>query len=134
MNKPKRLFLLMVIIVAVLLFFPYSTKKVISGYGEVQTIENEKLGNCTLSIEICQIRSLCFLYKSQFSYVLDGKEYATFEDSTYLEAGEDICMISQMYYDKTSNEMKPCRLVFPKDLSYALIEMDNEQYYLKNTP
>jgi hypothetical protein len=128
MNKRKT-FILGMMILLVLILFPYSTKKVLAGNGEVQTRDNEKIGDCILSIEICELRSLFLCYKKQFSYTLDGTKHNTFESSVYDDA-DNLNLIFQMYYEKVFDRMNICSLEYPDDFSYAVITTDTNRYYL----
>ena len=129
MKKKNIIVVLMVILIV--LFFPVSTTHIISGDGEILTLQKEKIGNCKLEIEISEISSLLICYKKSFSYVLDGKAREEFSTTSYSEADE-ICFISQMYYDEELDEMNMCSLTFKKDLSYAVLDLGTTYYFINN--
>ena len=55
----KKLVLAMIIIFAVTaLFFPVSATHIISGDGDILTLQKEKVGDCRLRVEIKEISSL----------------------------------------------------------------------------
>lgn len=126
MNRHRVLFLCVVVLMIILAFFPYSTRKVISGYGEVITLESEKARDCTISIEICETKSLLFCYKKQFSYTLDGEKCTEFLTSSHSETDDGLCLIDQMFYDEQTDDLTLCSLVYSSDLSYAMIQLDTE--------
>lgn len=132
MKNRKYFILAGVFLLVILVFFPYSTRKVISGHGEVLTLEKEKIGDCTVSIEIYETRSLFFCYEKYFSYTIDGEESKAFTTSSYAIANEDLYIISQMYYDEKNDEMSLCSLIYPKNLSYGIIKFDIMLYYVNN--
>lgn len=117
---------------AVIVAFPVKTTRTVSGWGEVLTREKEKVGECTLSIEISEVKSLCFCYRKRFTYSLDGKDYTSFASSSYAEA-DGLCLISQMYYDEQKDAMDLCSLVFPEDFSYAVICSNANLYLIKKS-
>lgn len=132
MKNRKYFVFIGVFLLVILVLFPYSTRKIISGHGEVLTLENEKIGDCTVSIEIYETRSLFFCYGKYFSYIIDGEESKAFTTSSHSVANEDLYIISQMYYDEKNDEMSLCSLIYPKDLSYGKIKFDTMLYYVIN--
>lgn len=116
----------------ILAFCPYSTSNVISGDGEILNLENEKIGECTLSIEICETRSLLFRYKKQFSYTLNGQRHNTFVTSSHSETDDGVCLISQMYYDEKTDALNMCSLMYSNDFSYATLRVNSEQYTISS--
>ena len=131
MNKHKVLLLVGVALMIILLF-PCSTGSTISGCGEVINLENKKVEECTLSVEIRETRSLLFCYKKQFSYTINGKKHKDFVTSSHTETGDGICLISQMYYDEQNDDLKLCSLVYLRDLSYAMVQLDTGRYCIRN--
>ena len=132
MKKYKVAALIAGIIVLLLMFFPY-----ISGDAEILTLENEKIGACTLSIEIQEIRSLLFRYKKQFSFTLGGERNDSFlisSDSkispSYAETDDGFCLISYLFYDGEKNTIRSCSLWYRDDLSYVNLRVDEEQYVI----
>ena len=125
------------IIVLLLMFFPYTTSQMISGDAEILTLENEKIGACTLSVEIEETRSLLFLYKKQFSFTLGGERNDSFlisSDSkispSYAETDDGFCLISSFFYDGEKNTIRSCSLWYREDLSYADLRVDEERYVI----
>lgn len=131
MNKHKVLLLVGVALMIILLF-PCSTGSTISGCGEVINSENKKVEDCTLSVEIRETRSLLFCYKKQFSYTINGEKRKDFVTSSHTETGDGICLISQMYYDEQNDDLKLCSLVYLRDLSYAMVQLDTGRYCIRN--
>lgn len=133
--KKIRVYSFISLLVAVaIVFFPFKTTHIISGRGEVLTREKEKICECMLSIEISEVKSLFACYKKQFTYNLNGKDYTSFATSSYTEADNHLCLISQMYYDEENDTVDLYSLVFPEDLSYAVICSDTNLYFIKNSP
>lgn len=137
MKKYKVAALIAGIIVLLLMFFPYTTSQIISGDAEIQNLENEKIGACTLSIEIQEIRSLLFRYKKQFSFTLGGERNDSFlisSDSkispSYAETDDGFCLISYLFYDGEKNTIRSCSLWYQDDLSYADLRVDEERYVI----
>lgn len=127
------------IVVLILVFCPYSTSSVISGDAEILNLENEKIGECTLSVEIHETRSLIFRYKKQFSYTLGGERNDSFlisSDSkispSYAETDDGFCLISYLFYDGEKNTIRWCSLWYQDDLSYVNLRVDEEQYIISS--
>lgn len=121
----------MIGLMIVVLFFPYTMTNVLSGDGSVLTLEKEKIGECTLSIKIKEVRCLLGRYSKRFSFCLNGDDYEDFSTSTYNEV-DTWNMISQLYYHKEEDRFDLCVLIFAKDLSYAVIRTDENLYFLNN--
>lgn len=132
MNKRKP-WILAAVILAAVIFFPYTTKTGISGDGEIQDQAGEKTGDCVLSVEISEIRSLLFSYKRCFSYKLGDTEYDAVETANYVEA-DDLNIIYQWYQNKKTGELDLRSMEYPDDLSYVLVTSGTERYYLKAAP
>ena len=137
MKKYKVAALIAGIIVLLLMFFPYTTSQMISGDAEILTPENEKIGACTLSVEIEETRSLLFRYKKQFSFTLGGERNDSFlisSDSkispSYAETDDGFCLISYLFYDGEKNTIRSCSLWYQDDLSYVNLRVDEEQYVI----
>ena len=137
MKKYKITALIAGTIVLLLAFFPYTTSQMISGDAEILTLENEKIGACTLSIEIQETRSLLFRYKKQFSFTLGGERNDSFlisSDSkispSYAETDDGFCLISSFFYDGEKNTIRSCSLWYREDLSYADLRVDEERYVI----
>lgn len=113
------------------LFFPISTTHNISGNGVVLSLQKEKIGECNLEIQITEVASLAICYKKSFSFVLDGKSRETFSAISYSEA-DNICLISQMYYDEEIDEMSGCSLIVNEELSYAVLDLGTNYYFINN--
>ena len=114
MKKYKVAALIAGIIVLLLMFFPYTTSQMISGDAEILTLENEKIGACTLSIEIQEIRSAS-----------DSKI-----SPSYAETDDGFCLISYLFYDGEKNTIRSCSLWYQDDLSYVNLRVDEEQYVI----
>ena len=128
----KKIVLAMIIIFAITaVFFPVSTTHIISGDGDILTLQKEKIGDCKLKIEIKEISSLILSYKKVFSFAVDGNCVEEFETVTHSKTDE-IYFISQMYYDKGTDAMSLASLIYPKDLSYAILSLDAEYYFINN--
>ena len=137
MKKYKVAALIAGIIVLLLMFFPYTTSQIISGDAEILTLENEKIGACTLSVKIEETRSLLFRYKKQFSFTLGGERNDSFlisSDSkispSYAETDDGFCLISYLFYDGEKNTIRSCSLWYQDDLSYVNLRVDEEQYVI----
>lgn len=129
--KRKVIIYCIIAFIIIILVFPITTTQVISGDGQVMTIDEEKIGDCELSINIKEIRSLIFCYSKSFSCVLDGRSFSGFGRSHHDETDDGLCLISQMYYDEDENAMNPCSLAYQKDLSHFEIYLDKKIYVLE---
>lgn len=118
------------LLIAAVLFFPIRKTSSISGDGAVLTTDKEKIGDCTLSIEIREVTSLAVRYRKTFSFVVDGKQVSEFQSAYASETGDGLCFISQMYYDEQEDRMAGCELVYQEDLSYAVIHWNNQLYFI----
>lgn len=130
MNNRKVIILTCVLFAVILTFFPYTNKMVLSGPGEIQTLEGDRVGTCTLTVEIYETRSLLFDYDKHFTYTINGETREKFATATSAEA-RDICMISQMYYDENENEMSLCSFIYPKDLSWGRLRTETAIYQIQ---
>lgn len=120
------------LLICAALFFPVSTVHTISGNGEVLTTEKEKVGDCELSVEIKEVRSLVTCYSRRFTFTLDGRTFAEFESNAGSETDDGLCLLSQMFYDAEKDSMELCSLVYQKDFSYALLRLDDHLYFADN--
>lgn len=116
-------------VIVLIAFFPAQNTVSISGEGEVLTANQEKIGTCSLSIEIQETKSLAVTYRRTVSLVLDGERLPDFLSSSGSET-EDVCFISQMYYDPQEDRINSCDLFYQKDLSYARIHWDDKLYVI----
>lgn len=125
-------FILALLLIAAVLFFPVRKTSSISGDGAVLTTGKEKVGDCTLSIEIQEVRSLAVRYRKTFSFVVDGERVSEFRSAYASETSDGLCFISQMYYDAQEDRMASCALVYQEDLSYAVIYWNDRLYFITN--
>lgn len=119
------------LLVLLILFFPVKKTHVISGHGEILTTEKEKVGDCSLSVEITEMRSLLLDYSRTFSFAINGKPESDFEAHSFGESDE-ISSITQVYYNEAKDQVGFCELVYPKDLSYVVFLWDDLLYFLPN--
>lgn len=131
MKKHIRMAILGFLAVLVILFFPISNKHSILGEWEVLTQQKEKTGSCMVEIEIKEVSSLLICYKKSFSFSIDGNSIKEYESTAFSETDE-ICLISQMYYDKEANSMRLASLIYPKDLSYTILDLGENYYFINN--
>jgi len=132
MKKRKLTYVFLALAVILLIaFFPVKNTRTFSGEGEVLTADQEKIGVCDLLIEIHTVRSLAVTYRRTFSFVLDGESLSDFLSSHSSET-EDVCFISQMYYDERRNQINSCDLFYQKDLSYAKILWNDKLYVISD--
>lgn len=120
------------IIITVIFFFPITTAHMISGSGEILNSEKEKIGNCTLSIEIRETKARTFCYNKQFSFSMDGNDYLESVNKTYNITWDMFCSITQLYYDEKENRVNICYLVYQNDLSFAVIYLNSRYYFIDN--
>lgn len=120
------------ILIIIIFFFPVTTVNTISGEGEILSKEKEKIGNCTLSIEIREVKSRMFCYNRQFSFALDGNDFLRPMHKTHHDVWDTFCSITQMYYDEKTHGMNVCNLVYPNDMSFAVIRFDDKFYFIDN--
>ena len=129
--KKKLAFTIAIIVVLSVMFFPMTTTHRISGDGDILTLQKEKIGTCKLEIDIKEVSSLVFCYKKSFSFSVDDNFVEEFETTSRSEADE-ICLISQMYYDEKANELNLASLIYANDLSYAVLNLDANYYFINN--
>ena len=108
-----------------------TTTHSISGSGDILTPQKEKIGTCELEIEIKEVSSLLFCYKKSFTFAVDDNFVEEFETTSHSEADE-IYLISQMYYEKEADKMNLASLIYPNDLSYAVLNLDANYYFINN--
>ena len=129
--KKKLALAIAIIVVLSVVFFPMTTIHRISGDGDILTPQKEKVGTCKLEIEIKEVSSLMFCYKKTFSFFIDDNFVEEFETTSRSEADE-ICMISQMYYEEEADAMSLVSLIYPNDLSYAILNLGANYYFINN--
>ena len=129
--KKKTLFAIILLIALVAVLFPIPTIHNISGAGEVLNLQKEKIGTCELEVEIKEISSLAICYKRSFSFILNGKAVETFSTTSYSEA-DGLCLHSQMYYNEKMDMMTLASLIYPKDLSYVVLDLGSNYYFINN--
>ena len=120
-----------IIVVLSVVFFPMTTTHRISGNGDILTPQKEKVGTCKLEIQIKEVSSLLLCYKKSFSFAVDDNFVKEFETTSYSES-DKICLISQMYYNIETDQMSMTSLVYPNDLSYAILNLGTNYYFINN--
>lgn len=120
------------LLLAVILFFPVRHTDHISGDGAVLTTNKEKIGDCRVSVEIREVRSLVVTYRRAFSFTIDDGEVFEVNPAHYYEAPGGLCVFSEMYYEESRDRFEVCQLVFQKDLSYVVIYWEGQLYFLPN--
>lgn len=129
--KKKFVLAFIIIIALIVIFFPVPTKHIISGDGDVLTLQKEKIGTCELEVEIKEVSSLAVCYRRSFSFFLDGKTVEMFSTTSYSEA-DGLCLLSQMYYNEKMDMMTLASLIYPKDLSYVVLDLGSNYYFINN--
>ena len=129
--KKKIVLAIAIIVILSVVFFPMTTTHRISGDGDILTPQKEKVGTCELEIEIKEVSSLLFCYKKSFTFAVDDNFVEEFETTSYSEA-DKICLISQMYYNNETDEMSVASLTYPGDLSYAILNLGANYYFINN--
>lgn len=129
--KKKLALAIAIIVVLSVVFFPMTTTHSISGSGDILTPQKEKIGTCELEIEIKEVSSLLFCYKKSFTFAVDDNFVEEFETTSHSETDE-IYLISQMYYEKEADKMNSASLIYPNDLSYAVLNSDANYYFINN--
>ena len=129
--KKKIVLAIAIIVVLSVVFFPMTTTHSISGDGDILTPQKEKIGTCKLEIEIKEVSSLLFCYKKSFTFAIDDNFVEEFETTSHSEA-DKICLISQMYYSNETDEMSVASLTYPGDLSYAILNLGANYYFINN--
>lgn len=129
--KKKTIIAIIILITLVTALFPIPTTHKISGTGEVLNLQKEKIGTCELEVEIKKVSSLTICYKRSFSFILNGNAVETFSTTSYSDAGE-LCLHSQMYYNEKTDMMDLASLIYPKDLSYVVLDLDSNYYFINN--
>lgn len=122
-----------IVLLVALIFFPVTTTSSVSGKGQVRTTNEDILGDCELSFEIKEVKSLLFCYKKSFSFVLDGYIFSKIVDSYYDETYDGLCIITQMYFDEEKNRLAPCSLAYRDDLSNFVLRFNEKLYILEIT-
>ena len=129
--KKKLALTIAIIVVLSVVFFPMTTTRRISGDGDILTLQKEKIGTCKLEIDIKEVSSLLFCYKKSFTFSVDDTLVEEFETTSRSEANK-ICMISQMYYEEEADAMSLVSLIYPNDLSYAILNLGANYYFINN--
>lgn len=128
----KKILALAVLLALAVCLIPYQTSSVLSGTGEIRRETDGQAEECALSITVSETRSLLFRYRKQFSYILNGQGYDAFLTATCAETGDGACLISQMYYDEQTDQIRPCSLYLAEDLSYAEVILDSCKIVVRN--
>ena len=97
------LFLAVVAIIA----FPTTKTTHIQGTAETWDKEDTYLGTCPVEIDIREVKSLCFHYRSDISLLIDGQRIPPLpkikNSIYYQEYNEHDKFWSGLYYDPTAN-------------------------------
>ena len=97
------LFLAVVAIIA----FPTTKTTHIQGTAETWDKEDTYLGTCPVEIDIREVKSLCFRYRSDISLLIDGQRIPPLpkikNSIYYQEYNEHDKFWSGLYYDPTTN-------------------------------
>lgn len=133
----RKVFICIIAIVcaAVVLFLPVSKTRSFSGNGSVLNSEKEKIGDCTISIEVKELKSLVLRYRMNFSFTMNDEPCYASEEIRFpvavslTEYGD--CLLSQSYYDAATNRMQPCSLFYWGDHSYAEVFWKDRYYCLE---
>lgn len=134
MKKTTILCLIAIACALIVLFFPISKTTSFSGDGSILNGEKETIGDCTIAIEVKELKSLVLRYKMNFSFMLnDTPCYASDEvrfpaSVSVTEFGD--CLISQLYYNAETNRMELCSLFYRGDHSYAEVFWEGKYYSL----
>lgn len=129
--KKKTIIAIVLLVVLVAALLPIPTTYNISGTGEVLNLQKEKIGTCELEVEIKEVSSLAICYKRSFSFILNGKAVEMFSTTSYSEAGK-LCLHSQLYYNEETDMMTLASLVYPKDLTYVVLDLGSNYYFINN--
>lgn len=135
MKRKEFICIIAIVCAAVVLFFPVSKTRSFSGNGSVLNSEREKIGDCTISIEVKELKSLVLRYRMNFSFTMNDEPCYASEEIRFpvavsvTEYGD--CLLSQFYYDSETNRMQPCSLFYRGDLSYAEIFWKNSYYSIE---
>ena len=124
------------LLLAVILCFPVKKRETLSGPGEILTADKEKIGDCHLSVEVTDLRSLLLDYRRTFSFTADSElitdPASIIDTSSFWEADGGLCSITQAYYDASENRVEFGTMLYQKDLSYAAIWWNDRLYFLPN--
>ena len=127
----KKILIAAAVLVLVALFLPVPLSHVMYGTTEILNLNKEKTGECQMTVIIEEVSSLAVTYQKSFTFNLEGTAYEAFESHSWAE-GEGLRQITQMFYDGAGDSMSLCSLVYDDALSYAVIRMDDQFYYLNN--
>ena len=94
--------------------------------------DKEKSADCWLEIAVLEQSRIIGKDSKSFSFVMDGNAFYKFETASYGETEEGLCLISQMYYDANEDAMSLCSLLYPEDMSYAVLRLGDALYYINN--
>ncbi|MDO5400254.1 MAG: hypothetical protein Q4F17_04635 [Eubacteriales bacterium] len=124
------------ILAAAVLFFPIKRTYTLSGDGAVLTLGKEKVGDCTMSVEIQELKSLAMSYRKTFSFVLDGVEspsdFIHFDDEHYSKTPGIPYLLTQACYSGPDDRTEFYTLLYAPDLSYAVLKWGDNLYFLDN--
>ena len=127
--KKIKILLIIIIFAIIILMTPLPIKKNFSGEAEI-LLNNEKTGECSLSVEITELKSIIHCYRKSFSFILNGSEYNKFASCHYSKADYGWCLISQMYYDGEADRMSLCSLYYPPYFSHLELTVNETKYVL----
>ena len=120
-----------VMLVLLVAFFPVEKGLACSGKAEIFNEYNERTGECELDVEVKQLKSLVFTYSKSFKFAIDGNEQSEFATNTVSETDDGLYMISQMFYDKESDMMSVCSLVYRENFDFVKIYYKDRTYIMK---
>lgn len=133
MKRTAFVSIIAIVCIVIVLFFPSLETWTLSGDGNILNDEKVIIGNCAVSIEVRQWKSLVHRYSTDFSFALDGLPCYASDEVRFpvsFSVSRDGSMLSQMYYDEEANHMKLCFLFYQADHSLAEIFWDGNYYIL----
>ena len=129
--KKWKAFLIAVVCVLVILFFPVVSTQSVTGNAAVITEAGPRPGTSPMEIQIRELRSLACTYRKNFAITLEGNRVDEFASSYASESEYGDCVISQMYYDEELDRMTLCTLFHPHDEAYIEITWKENRYILE---
>lgn len=94
--KKWKAFLIAVVCVLVILFFPVVSTQSVTGNAAVITEAGPRPGTSLMEIQIRELRSLVCTYRKNFVFTLEGNRVDEFASSYTSESEYGDCVISQM--------------------------------------